>query len=387
MTGWIRGTAAVSAFACVLAILPVSGNAQQCVAQFQQAAEQYHKNLGICAKRNRLMDTDPELVKLYQEVVEQKSAHDWTIEYYKQRGSADPTFTWKSKPNYRVTVPDATDGRWKYDGTTISFNCSAPLSVQGQEESFLECARVYSCALQASSCAVNEAHRTKATNCNSVANQCLQKHRIPGMASLDTAAPPPSQATMPQGTTKGSAPRTPPAQAPTPAQPDPRQQAFRQMSPKCQAQLNRLLEGADANDKSKATEAYASLRADCDAQIRRAAEAAHVGLPERVLSPRASEAMRKAMSGDPGQLAQAYGGRAYDGQFDAGEVINFGFALLGLLGGAAGFYAAIPTGAFYASGGGNFTTLNPRARSTYGQGGPTHVAPRANQSTITGTTR
>jgi hypothetical protein len=157
------------------------------------------------------------------------------------------------------------------------------------------------------------------------------------------------------------------------------------MSPQCQAQLNRLLEGADKSDKEKAYAAYGALRAECDAQIRRAAEAAQVGLPERVLSSRASEAMRKAMSGDPGRLAEAYADRGYDGGYDVGEVINFGFALLGLLGGVAGVYAAIPGGGYYAAGsGGNFSTLNPRARSTYGQGGPTGPVAPTNRSTITG---
>jgi hypothetical protein len=66
-------------------------------------------------------------------------------------------------------------------------------------------------------------------------------------------------------------------------------------------------------------------------------------------------------------------------------VINFGFALLGLLGGVAGVYAAIPGGGYYAAGGGgNFSTLNPRARSTYGQGGPTGPVAPTNRSTITG---
>lgn len=47
----------------------------------------------------------------------------------------------------------------------------------------------------------------------------------------------------------------------------------------------------------------------------------------------------------------------------------------------------MPSGGYYASGGGggNFTTLNPRARSTYGQGAPTGPAAPTNRSTITGT--
>ena len=390
MIGKLRGVVASVACAALWALQPFyvsSAGAQQCVAQFQQNAAQYYAHLGTCAQRHRLMESVVELDMLKQQI-EQKNAHEWTTTYWREKGGADPKFKWDSKPDYKVKLPDDAQGRWKSDSTGISFNCALPPSVKAQDEAFLECARVYSCALQATSCAVAEAHRTKATDCTSVANQCLQRHRIPGMASIDsgtmTAAP-----LAPLPPAASSATSTPPQAAAPPPQADPRQQAFQQMSPQCQAQLNRLLEGADRNDKEKALTAYGALRAECDPQIRRAAEAAHVGLPERVLSSRASEAMNKAMSGDPGRLAEAYGSRGYDAGFDTGEVINFAFSLLGLLGGVAGFYAAIPSGGYYAAGGGggNFSTLNPRARSTYGQGAPIGPAPPTNRSTITGTTR
>ncbi|MFZ5784575.1 MAG: hypothetical protein ACOY4R_30645 [Pseudomonadota bacterium] len=369
----------MSAFSCS------SADAQQCVAQFQNTQQQAYANLGTCAKRHRLMESLPG-VDLLKQAIEEKSAHEWTVTYWREKGGADPKFTWQSRPDYKVKLPDAADGRWKSDGSSISFNCSLPLSVQAQDESFLECVRVYSCALQATSCAVNEAHRTQTNDCNGVANRCLERHRIPGMASLDggtmTAAPvlPP---TARPGT---SAPRPQPQAAPQPPT-GPGQQVFQQMSPQCRAQLNRLLEGADSNDKAKAAAAYGALRADCDPQIRRAAEVAQVGLPERVLSPRASRAMENAMSGNPGRLAEAYADRGYDAGFDVDAVINFGFAMLGILSGVAGVYAAMPSGGYYASGGGggNFTTLNPRARSTYGQGAPTGPAAPTNRSTITGT--
>ena len=161
----------------------------------------------------------------------------------------------------------------------------------------------YSCALQASSCAVAEAHRTNATDCNRVANQCLQRHRIPGMASLDSGTMDPAPLAPREANPTPTAPRTATPQAGS------GQQAFQQMSPQCQAQLNQLLEVPDKSDKEKAFAAYGALRAECDPQIRRAAEAAQVGLPERVLSPRASKAMEKAMSGNPGRLAEAYADR------------------------------------------------------------------------------
>ena len=381
----VRGVAAAVVCAVLSAFQPLfvsSADAQQCVAQFQNSAEQAYKNLGTCAKRHRLMDSVPDVV-LLQQAIETKSAHEWTVTYWKDRGGADPKFTFKSDPDYKVRLPDAPDGRWKSDGKSISFNCALPLNVQAQDESFLECARMYSCALQASSCAVTEAHRTKTNDCNKVANQCLERHRIPGMASLDSGTMTAAPVLPPTAGPGTSAPRTPPA-APQPP-PGAGQQTFQQMSPQCQAQLNRLLEGADKSDKEKASAAYGALRAECDPQIRRAAEAAHVGLPERVLSPRAAKFMENAMSGNPGRLADASADRGYDGGFDAGEVINFGFALLGILSGVAGVYAAMPGGGYYAAGGGgNFTTLNPRARSTYGQGAPAGPAAPTNRSTITG---
>ena len=62
--------------------------------------------------------------------------------------------------------------------------------------------------------------------------------------------------------------------------------------------------------------------------------------------------------------------------------MNFGFAAAGFAIGVAGFYAPSPGGSFASSG--QFTTINQRARSTYGQGGPVHVAPRTVPSDITG---
>lgn len=354
---------------------------QQCVAQFQSTAEQARSNLGQCAKRNRLMDSDPALVKLYQEVIEQKSAHDWTMAYYKQRGTADPSFTFLSPPNFKVTEPAVSDGRWIFDGTTIRANCSAPLSVQGQEESFLECARVYACALQASSCAVVEANRTKATDCTRVANQCLQRHRIPGMASLDSGPPStsvPLTGVSPGAGTNTSARRTPPPQA----------GVVDGLSPACRAQLNQFLEAADRGQSAKATTAYESLRANCDGALRQLARQADMALPERQMGALSRGYFEKCLNGGdcgtapstPGQTAQAAANA-----FNVDEVLDFAFGLASFAVGVAGMYAPVPGGAITSSN--RYSTMNQRARSTYGQGGPTYVAPRTVPSDITGTRR
>ena len=356
--------------------------AQQCVSYFEKMLQGMERDgvphAGTCAKRNKLMVSLTDLAS--QEFYAPGSPGARRDIQGKRAGTVvvDPNFASWSPPDFKAYLPPWQDGRWWKDGSKIVFNCQMPIpagSLQ-QAESFLECARVYSCSAAAAMCGLELARTTNTNDCAAISRKCVAANPVPSGKVEDVAAAPPPNA--PAAGSATSAPRTPPQAAPG-------QQAFQQMSPQCQAQLNRLLEGADKNDKEKASAAYGTLRAECDPQIRRAAEAAQVGLPERVLSSRAMEAMKKAMSGDPGRLAEAYADRGYDGGFDAGEVINFGFALLGLLGGVAGVYAAMPGGGYYAAGGGgNFSTLNPRARSTYGQGAPSGPAAPTNRSTITG---
>jgi hypothetical protein len=358
MMGSLRGAAA----ALLVAALFSPANAQQCINDYERALQALKKNAGECAKHNKLMTalTDAAGVPDRQP--------GWS-------GIDTGNFRRDSPHDFQAIVPAAPDYRWRFDGGKVLFNCTVPLSPRAmpQNEAFLECARVYACASAAAACGIATARATGSKDCKGITEQCMASHPIPQgtMGPVVASAAPAAPAAGP-GT---SAPRT---------QPHPQQQMFQQMSPQCQAQLNRMLEGADANDRGKAVSAYAGLRAECDAQIRRAAEAAQVGLPERVLSARAQGAMAKAMSGDPGRLAEAYADRAYDGQFDVDQVINFAFALLNLLSGIAGVYAAIPSGGYYAAGGGNFSTMNPRVRSTYGQGAPSGPPPPANRSTITG---
>jgi hypothetical protein len=72
--------------------------------------------------------------------------------------------------------------------------------------------------------------------------------------------------------------------------------------------------------------------------------------------------------------------RAAANAFNVDEVMDFLFALGGLAVTAGGYYAPVAGGMMVNSN--RFTTVNQRARSTYGQGGPTHVAPRERPSTI-----
>ncbi|HYD06910.1 MAG TPA: hypothetical protein VEC60_14345 [Reyranella sp.] len=74
--------------------------------------------------------------------------------------------------------------------------------------------------------------------------------------------------------------------------------------------------------------------------------------------------------------------RAAANAFNVDEVMNFAFAAAGFAVGVAGMYAPVAGGAIASSN--RFSTINQRARATYGQGGPTHVAPRTMPSDITG---
>jgi hypothetical protein len=248
--------------------------------------------------------------------------------------------------------------------------------VQAQDESFLECARTYACALQASSCAVVEAHRTKATDCNSVANQCLARHRIPGMASLDGGTMAPAPVAPPAAGPGTSVPRTPPPPA----------ASLAGMSPACKSQFNAFLEAVDLNDSARAAAAYDVLRASCDGAMRALSQEANVALPERQMGALSNNYFRRCAQ-NPNDCGVApstpeQSARAAANAIDVGALMNFGLMAASFAVGVAGFYAPSPSGSF--ANNGRFSTLNQRARSTYGQGGPMYVAPRTGPSDVTG---
>lgn len=360
MMNSLSRAAAALLLAGALAVAPLgmpTALAQPCVSDYERALALFKRNAGECAKNNKLM------AAMTDAAAAPPSHPGWS-------GVDTGSFNRNSAHDFQAYAPNRPDHRWRMEAGNLVFNCTVPLSPNAmpQNEAFLECARVYVCGAAAASCGIATARQTGSRDCKDITEQCMTSHPIPQGAMGPVLAAP--------------APQTP--RSPVPA--DPNQQVFQHMSPQCQAQLNRLLEGADKNDTEKAYSAYARLRAECDAQIRHAAEAANVGLPERILSSRAREARDKALSGDPGRLAQAYGNRGYDAQFDVGEVINFGFALLGLFGGIAGTYAAMPGGAYYSSGR-SFAAPNQPARPTYIQGGSMPQGLPANRSTISGSTR
>jgi hypothetical protein len=225
----------------------------------------------------------------------------------------------------------------------------------------------------------------------SVHNMCatttLQAERV-ASAQVKPAPKPqpaaqPQPQSQPQAKSADTQSRPPPAASPPTAP-----AAIANLSAVCKAQLNQLLEASDRRDGARATATYESLRANCDAGIRGVANEVNMAMPERQMGALSRRSFGRCLNdGDcgtapstPQQTAQAAANA-----FNVDEVLNFAFAAAGLAVGVAGFYAPTAGGAIVNSG--QFSTINQRARSTYGQGGPTYVAPRTVPSDITGTRR
>ncbi len=155
-----------------------------------------------------------------------------------------------------------------------------------------------------------------------------------------------------------------------------REKIWAQLSPRCKALINRLMKGADTGDKEALLSSYGQLRAECETQLKALARAADSDLPERRLSPRASNALAKAMSSDPNKLIEAVPDRDYDAGFDPGEVADFALGMLGNLPSMRGFYTAAPRGLAASFTGGAY-------RAT----GSGYRAPPTRPSTITGGSR
>jgi hypothetical protein len=231
--------------------------------------------------------------------------------------------------------------------------------VSGQAGAFGECAALYGSLARMCS------------NTEQAAARATQPPTTPP-APQPAAAPPPVAA-------------APPAANPGQSAPPPSPQALRQataigqLSPQCQDQLNNLLEATNAGERQRAANAYTALRgASCDVQMREVASATSLGLPERRMSARANDTMSRAMGADPNAAlagaanrnAQgAGGGGGGGGDFEIDQVINFGMALLGVMSAFSGqSFGGVSFGMINA--GTNFSTMNQRAASTYGQGSP-----------------
>lgn len=118
------------------------------------------------------------------------------------------------------------------------------------------------------------------------------------------------------------------------------QEVMKSLSPECQQIFGSFLQAAENHNSDAASAAYGQLRDRCDAQIHHVAEEAGASLPERVLNDRMMGLARRAMGNDPNAVVAGIGGRAGEAGgggdgYDAAEVMNFGLALLGILGNAS----------------------------------------------------
>lgn len=216
----------------------------------------------------------------------------------------------------------------------------------------------------------------------SLAGMCSNTEQVAARAA-QPPAPQPAPAPAPPPVAAAPPPVSNPGQSAPPPSPQALRQAtaIGQLSPQCQDQFNNLLEATNANDRQRAANAYAALRgASCDVQIREVASATSLGLPERRMSARANDRMNRAMGADPNaalsgaanrnaQDAAGGGGGGGGGDFEVDQVINFGMALLGVMSAFSGqSFGGVSFGMINA--GTNFSTMNQRAASTYGQGSP-----------------
>lgn len=78
---------------------------------------------------------------------------------------------------FRIIPPG--DNRWYVQGEWAEPNCSAPLLVRNQQESFMECYRTYVCGLRAAYCARDLSRRTKGLACPAASQRCLVTNPIP----------------------------------------------------------------------------------------------------------------------------------------------------------------------------------------------------------------
>ncbi|TAJ31988.1 MAG: hypothetical protein EPO67_12900 [Reyranella sp.] len=364
----LRTLAAATVAACLMAA--GTADAQQCINDYQRTLKALANVAGECAKNNKLMTqlTDVMGLENYGQgspgAAPVQGPSGWTgIDTGKFNRDSAHDFHKYLTPN---------DPRWRMEGTKAFFNCGIPLSPRPmpQNEAFLECYRVMLCASHTTMCAINTARSTGSKDCAGITGQCMLSHPIPqgqmGPTIAERAAPPP------QGDgSRRSAPPPNPADGLTAA---------------CKTQLNQFLEAADRNDGTRAAAAYQALRANCDGVMHQIAQAGDMSLPERQTGRLAKGSFSRCLSGvdcgtapsSPDQMAAAAANA-----FNIDEVMNFAFTAAGFAMGVAGVYAPLAGGQIMQSN--RFSTINQRARSTYGQGGPGYVAPRTVPSDITGT--
>lgn len=375
----------------------IPAEAQQCVGYFQKMLQGMERDgvphAGACAKRNKLMVSLTDMAGLQFYAPGSPDAARNTPGRRPGTVAVDPNFTSWSQPDFRAYLPPEQDARWWKDGDKIVFNCQMPIpaGAMQQAESFLECARVYSCGAAAAMCGLELSRTTNTSDCASISRTCLAANPVPAGA-VQTAAGAPPQGAAPATGPGTSAPRTPQPQA----------QAQPQMSAQCLQLVRNYVQAAQSSDGSRAVGGYNALKAaggcgvldkvDRPMPQEAAPTAGDSRFAARGATP-LSDSMVGACDLSPAecaarvqQLKQGVSPQAQAALI--GHAIGIGLQLGTMMGGA--MTAGMPTsggagGGTVGGGGTNMNSIGPGpVRSTYGQGAPTQPGPPTSQSTITG---
>lgn len=394
----MRGAAAaVLCAALTIATFLSPANAQQCVNDYERTLQALKANAraGECAKHNKLMATltDAAGLEFYAPgspgSARVQGAPGWA-------GIDTGKFDRNSAHDFETYKPKGTDARWHFEGGKVMFNCGVPLSPRAlpQNESFLECARIYVCAATTTACGIHTARATGSKDCKGITEQCMAQHPIPQgqMGPTIAVAPPslqPPASHVPRGGGDGaSAPLTPP---PAPQQP--------QMSAQCQQLVINYVQAAQANEGARSLAGYNALKAAGGCGVldkvdrpmpQQAAQGGDPRFQRRGEAP-LSDATIGACDASPAecaarvqQLKQGTSPQAAAALFS--HSIGIGLQLGSML--AGGMMMAMPQGGGAVGGGSGGTNMNSigpgPVRSTYGQGAPSGPSTPNRASTITG---
>lgn len=155
-----------------------------CVSYFERMRDEMTRNAGICLKDDKLLASLTDM------------ADEGNRENPESIG--EPNFTRASIPDFIGTF--GPDPRWTIAADdSVTPNCEVPLKVGAQDESYLECWRVYACGHQAAACGLEYARRTKTRQCASISALCLSQHPIPRMAEAPAPENPGEAPEFPAG--------------------------------------------------------------------------------------------------------------------------------------------------------------------------------------------
>ena len=139
-----------------------------CVSYFERMRAEMKEKAGLCVKNDKLL----------------ASLTDMADEGDRENPGSlgEPTFTRSSIPDFIGNF--GPDPRWTFTAnSSVTANCEVPIRVGAQDESYLECGRVYACGWRAATCGMEMARRTRTRQCVAISALCLAQHPIPQTAT------------------------------------------------------------------------------------------------------------------------------------------------------------------------------------------------------------